>query len=461
MKLAPQKSIFLSLALRVCAATSLVCACVFALVYLGLERHATTSITETIDTDLAGLVDIYASQGQAGLTSHIHDRLDLAPASSERPYYLVLGKTGEKLIGNIEKRPSLDAQSSQTGLIKVANGTSLRARVTKLRGGLSLLVGRSDRLSRDSLTEVRNLFLLALALMILSTFFIAQMAAQKLRLRVKSINEVFDALETGNMPINTPLFDRGDELDQLSTHVNKSLDRIKRLLSAQRDVSDNIAHEARTPIMVIEKHIQTAISHNTHPIISQNLDAAQTQIKSLLRLLDALLDIASAEAQAGNLQNLGEINLSNVARSLSELYTASAEEAGIDFICDIQDNVVMRADAMQMSRLLVNLFDNAFKYGSSGKNIHFTLTSGPYITIEDKGPGIADQDKITVFERYRRATSTRTKGHGLGLALVKAIAMRHGLSIRVEDAQNHDTSNPQDYAKNRGARFILSPEVGY
>lgn len=185
-----------------------------------------------------------------------------------------------------------------------------------------------------------------------------------------------------------------------------------------------------------------------NPEVLVSLQAATDQTHSLLQLLDALLDIASAEAQRGDLKGLGDISLSEVSRSICELYAASAEEAGLKLICEIEDNVTMRADAMQISRLLVNLLDNAFKYGASGEFIRLKVSCGPVIEIEDDGPGVAKADRTRVFERYGRGVADHSRrGHGLGLALTRAIAARYGLSVRLEDGASG------------GARFIVAPEA--
>jgi signal transduction histidine kinase len=217
------------------------------------------------------------------------------------------------------------------------------------------------------------------------------------------------------------------------------------LLAAQRDISDNIAHETRTPLMMLENRLQAAMELAEKPELLIPLQAARAQVRSMLTLLDALLDIASAEAQRGDIKGLEYISLSEVARSISELYAASAEEAGVRLICEIDDEVRLQADAMQMSRLLVNLLDNAFKYGASGAFIRLSVAHGPIIIVEDDGPGIPESNRTHIFERYRRSGDGSRKGHGLGLALVKAIAERHGLVTHVETGENG------------GARFVVVP----
>ena len=454
----PLRSIAMTIALRVALATALVCVCVFTLVYAGLAHQTRAALQTTIDTDLAGLVDIYHDQKIDGLTARLQERLDLAPTAGERPLYILLDKDGKALIGSAAQWPNLHADQSEAGIMTVGKDRVL-TRVTQLRGGLKLAVGRSMSLGDATLGDVRLLFLVAVILMVTAAFFIGDFAARRLRSRVAGLNAVFDAARDGHFLARATVTKRNDELDSLGDHVNETLERVERLLVAQREVSDNIAHEIRTPLTALNARLETALGRCDDAEAVTALQAAQGEVRGTLRLLDALLDIASVEAQRGDMRALADVDLSEMARSLTELYAASAEEAGLDLVADIADGIVIRADAMQMSRLLVNLLDNALKYGKAGqgkttdKSIRFSLKDGPVITLEDDGPGVPDADKLRVFDRYHRGSNVAgkvtLKGHGLGLALAASIAARHNLVIRVED------SHPD--AVNRGARFIIAP----
>ncbi|EGF93631.1 histidine kinase-, DNA gyrase B-, and HSP90-like ATPase family protein [Asticcacaulis biprosthecium C19] len=447
-----QKSLAMAIALRVALATALVCTVVFVLVYAVLQHQSRAALQATIDTDIAGLSDIYRVEGPDGLSQRLRERLDLAPTAGERPVYIVVDAQGRALVGDATQWPKLDTAVSEAGITKAGDETIL-ARVTQLRGGVKIMAGRSMALAEQSLSQTRLLFLAALVLIVGGAFFIGEFGARKLRRRIGAINGVFDSLYDGDFKARTPATaGRPDELDALSGHVNLTLDRVERLLKAQRDVSDNIAHEVRTPLTALNQRLEDALARIDDPEAITSLHQAQDQVRGTLRLLDSLLDIASAEAQRGDLRALPEVDLSELARQLCELYEASAEEAGLTLTADITEGIVVRADAMQMSRLMVNLLDNALKYGAAGSALRFTLRPGPVITVEDEGQGVPDADKGRVFDRYHRAHASMAKGHGLGLALVAAIAGRHNLSVRVED------SHPDRV--NKGARFIVSPEGG-
>jgi len=217
------------------------------------------------------------------------------------------------------------------------------------------------------------------------------------------------------------------------------------LMEAQRTVSDQTAHEIRTPLMHLDTRILKAMESTSDEALLRTLEQSRAEIRSVVRLLDSLLDIAGTQAMRGDLRGLAEVDLSDIAESLADLYGASAEELGIGFHARIAPGVRGRADPMEMTRLMSNLLDNAFKYVPCGGSVVLEMAHGPRIVVQDDGPGIPSADRERVFERYVRLDGARGGGHGLGLSLARAIAERHDLSLHVEDAAP-------------GARFVLQPE---
>ncbi|HTM80132.1 HAMP domain-containing sensor histidine kinase [Asticcacaulis sp.] len=441
------RSIGFAVMFRVAGATLAICAVMFALVYALLATQSRASLVTTIDTDMAGLVDIYAAEGQGGLIRRLDDRLSLMPRAAEMPYYLLAGPDGRALSGNIARLPALDAGHSGVGTLTLPSGEHILARATRLKNGLTLVTGRSVATRDAALNTVALTFTLALCLIAVSAFWVGLMAAGGLKRRVMAINTVFGNVQNGQLSARIPVSDPGNELDHLAGNVNTMLERLEALITAQRDVTENIAHETRTPLMRLDASLMTAQQNAEDPGMADELEKSRSHIKGILRLFDALLDIASAKARRGDAASLHSINLSVAARSLMDLYQASAEEAGITLESRIADNVCQHGDVMQMSRLMVNLLDNAFKYGGDGGFVRFTLAPGPVITVEDHGDGIPEDERDLVFQRFHRSASGQP-GHGLGLALVSAIAARHDLTVRIEDTQPD--------APRKGARFIVS-----
>lgn len=443
----PIRSIVLRVALKVAGLTALIGIILFSLIYKELAEQGHKQLVHEIDTDIAGLIDIYSGQGKDALILRINERLDVASLLTDQPYYYLADDKNSPLAGNLSALPSVNLAASPLVTHKLPNlSQKIVVRKTRLSDGLILGVGRAKTRLDHGLDRVKWLFGSALVGMILASFGLGAYTSMGLRRRIEGLNNLFDELidpsaSQKKLPTN------GDEIDGLKRNIKNATSRIKSLLLAQRDLNDNIAHEMRTPLITLENRLQKAIEQAHIAELLTPLHEASAQTRVLLQLLDALLDIASAEAQRGDLSGVSDINLSEVARSILELYAASAEEAGIELICDIEDGVMMRADAMQISRLLVNLLDNAFKYGIGGAFIRLKIAHGPLIMVEDDGPGIAQAEREMIFERYKRGAARNHKGHGLGLALVKAIAQRYGLHIVL------------DQDRQKGASFIISRDV--
>lgn len=403
-------------------------------------------LAREVDTDLAGLADIYLSSDVAELRERIADRLAMNREDGERSWYLLTDPAGRRLAGNLDRWPIIASEVSEARYITLPDGDRMFARATQLGTGARLLVGRSSYRGQALLGRLATAFAVAGAGIALLSLVAGHFAARRLRARVEVVNATFAAVRAGRIAARAPGAGSNDELAELAANTNDMLDQVERLVEAQRAVSDQTAHEIRTPLMHLDTRILKAMESTQDIDLLRTLDQSRAEIRGVVRLLDSLLDIAGTQAMRGDLRGLAEVDLSDIAESLADLYGASAEDLGIGFHARIAPGVRSRADPMQMTRLMSNLLDNAFKYVPSGGSVVLELAPGPRIVVQDNGPGIPATDRERVFERYVRLDGARGGGHGLGLALARAIAERHELSLHVEDAAP-------------GARFVLQPEV--
>ncbi|MDE0946625.1 MAG: HAMP domain-containing sensor histidine kinase [Sphingobium sp.] len=402
-------------------------------------------LAHEVDTDLAGLADIHVSGGADELRARIADRLAVEREDGERGWYLLIDGGGRRLAGNLDRWPAIAPEVSEARFVALPNGEPMFARATRLDGDTRLLVGRSNYRGQALLARLAIAFAGAGALIALLSLAAGHFAARRLRRRVEAVNATFDAIRAGRITARAPGAGSSDELAELAVNTNAMLDQVERLIEAQRAVSDQTAHEIRTPLMHLDTRILKAMHGTQDEALLRTLEQSRAEIRSVVRLLDSLLDIAGTQAMRGDLRGLVDTNLSDIADNLADLYGASAEELGIGFHARIAPGVTLRADPMQMTRLLSNLLDNAFKYVPSGGTVSLTLSAGPHIVVQDDGPGIPHTDRDRVFERYVRLDGAQVGGHGLGLSLARAIAQRHDLSLHVEDAAP-------------GARFVVQPE---
>lgn len=403
-------------------------------------------LAREVDTDLAGLADIYLSSDVSELRARIADRLAMNREDGERSWYLLTDPAGRRLAGNLDRWPVIASEVSEARYITLPDGDRMFARATQLGTGARLLVGRSSYRGQALLGRLAAAFAVAGAGIALLSLVAGHFAARRLRARVEVVNATFAAVRAGRIAARAPGAGGNDELAELATNTNVMLDQVERLVEAQRAVSDQTAHEIRTPLMHLDTRILKAMESTQDVALLRTLDQSRAEIRGVVRLLDSLLDIAGTQAMRGDPRGLAEVDLSDIAESLADLYGASAEDMGIGFHARIAPGVRSRADPMQITRLMSNLLDNAFKYVPTGGSIILELAPGPRIVVQDNGPGIPAAERARVFERYVRLDGARGGGHGLGLALARAIAERHILSLHVEDAAP-------------GARFVLQPEV--
>jgi signal transduction histidine kinase len=240
----------------------------------------------------------------------------------------------------------------------------------------------------------------------------------------------------GDLSARIPVRGTNDEIDQLVVSLNAMLDRIQHLMEGLRQVSNDIAHDLRTPLGRLRQRLEDAREHATTTAeYSSAADAAIVEADLLLETFSALLRIAQIEAGAQK-SAFADVDLSAVARSVGEAYLPSAEDSQHRLELGIEDGVALQGDRQLLAQMISNLVENALSHTPAGSTVSLSVTAGPTITVADNGPGIPADERERVFDRFYRLDRSRTtSGSGLGLALVKAIAGLHGMVITLEDNQ--------------------------
>ena len=411
-------------------------------------------LARAVDVDLAGLADIHASGGLEELVARIDDRLALVPRDGNAAHYLLARGDGTRLAGDLQRWPALDPRVSQAGTIELADGAEALGRATQLGPDLRLLVAREPAGDTALLARLGWVFAIGGALLVLGVGLLGYYASRRLAGRIERVNHAFREPETALPPAPTGGAAL-DEIGELTRRSRAALARLQRLVLAHRETSDQVAHEVRTPLMHLDHRLVKALEARPDPIVGQHLIDARAEIRHLVAMLEALLDIASSKARQGDRHGMAPFDLSATLERIGSLYASSAEESGHRFDCDIEPGVTMEGEEMQVVRLVTNLLDNAFKYVPSGGRVELSLRHGPIMAVRDDGPGIPPDARAQVFERFNRgplhgrtaatADEGQTQGSGLGLTLARAIAERHELQLVLEDSQS-------------GAHFVVRPE---
>jgi signal transduction histidine kinase len=374
------------------------------------------------------------------------DRRSRQPGAS---LYLVTTFAGERIAGNIAQlpvgvleTPGATETSYQHVETPTENHRAL-ARIFLLSGGFRLLVGRDLR-DRETLRGVliRSLLTSLLWLTILGTACGIFVARRVLK-RVDGMSASAQTIMAGDLARRLPLAGSNDELDRLAQNLNAMLDRITELMHGLREVSDNIAHDLRTPLTRLRNGAEEALRASVAPDAHRAaLEKVIEESDGLIRVFNALLLIARAEAGAAT-EAMTTFDAGAVARDVVELYEPAAEEQGVAILTDISDGLVVTGHRELLGQALANLVDNAIKYGKrdgagpSGATVRVAsrhLGDAIEIEVSDRGPGIAPADRARVLERFVRLEGARSRpGSGLGLSLAAAAARMHHGALRIED----------------------------
>ncbi len=441
-----RRSIFAALVNRALLFTLLALALLFGMTVWESLQAMERSLATAVDTDIAGLADIYASGGEEELLRRLDDRSMLVSLDGRQARYMAARADGSQLAGNIKEWPALDAGLSEQGFVDLADGTRVFARATRLGPDLNLLVARTYDRDWNALLRLMAMFGLGAALIVLASWALGRRAAGILRWRIGKISKAFRSTEEGGT-VDLPDSGHDDEIGELAELSTRSIARCANLANTHRHMSDHIAHEIRTPLTHLDSRLVNALRTLPEGCDPEVLERCRSDIRGVVTMLDSLLDIASSEARVGDLTGLSEVDLSDLAANLIDLYAGSAEEAGIALRHYIEPGVRLLGEPMQLTRLISNLLDNALKYVPRGGQITLSVSHGPVIEVRDDGPGIEPALRPLVFDRFRTGQAVGGKNsHGLGLALARAIALRHGMGIALADSS-------------KGAHFVIKPHA--
>jgi signal transduction histidine kinase len=255
--------------------------------------------------------------------------------------------------------------------------------------------------------------------------------------RVERMNRIILSILGGKRDARVPVNQRSDEFDTLALHFNKLLDENARLIAQMSEVTENIAHDLRTPLTRIRGSIESALSSAREASAdTEVMHRVLADTTDLLETFGALLSIARVESGAES-SSMKTLDLSQLTRDAVELYEPAADEAGCRIDFTAEESLSVRGHRHLLFQALSNLIDNALKFAASSGSLEVNVRrgpSGPELSISDRGPGIPEDQRKYVLQRFVRLEQSRnTPGTGLGLSLVAAVAQMHGASLTLSD----------------------------
>ena len=417
-----------------------VSACVlFATVFVIATAAMQNDMQEVLRTEALQLAEIHRRYGLLGLAEQVTRRMSYRTRGPI--YYLVQAPTQQVVVGNLPGMPPVEGVVDFVHDKDSTEPSDARAKLTgfglTLPDGTFVLVAQDASRLIDMQHAIVRAFIWAGALTLLLAIGGGVLLGGNFVRRIDTIGRTSRAIMEGDLSARIPVRGNNDEIDQLVIGLNAMLDRIQQLLDGLRQVSSDIAHDLRTPLGRLRQKLEDAREHaSTTAEYQSATEAALAEADSLLEIFSALLRIAQIEAGAQK-SAFTDVDLSELMLSIAEAYEPSAEDSQHKLETDVAPGVTMTGDRQLLAQLFSNLVENALTHTLDGSTVRLALhpkAGGFEAEVADNGPGIPAEEREKVFDRFYRLDRSRTtKGSGLGLALVKAIASLHGLSLRLED----------------------------
>ncbi|MDX3973032.1 sensor histidine kinase [Shinella sp.] len=396
-------------------------------------REAVAQETEQIER-------VFDNNGMNGLLRTL-ERRSRQPGAN---LYVIASPTGEVLAGNVA--------SLQPGVLDLEGWTETPfryqryqeeargnkrpmayAQVSVLSNGLRVLVGRDLGEPENFRYLVRQALMVALGVMGVGALAIWYLIGRNALKRMDRMSGASQRIMAGDLSQRLPTSGSGDEFDRLSESLNTMLGRIEKLDEGLKQVSDNIAHDLKTPLTRLRNKAEAALAGGEKADHRTALEEMITESDQLIRTFNALLMISRVEAGQAPAE-MSAIDISGIAHDSAELYEPVAEDCGLKLVTEIADGIEIKGNRELVGQALGNLIDNAVKYaeGSGGEpeiRINLSRREGDVVlSVSDSGPGVPEAKRDDVVKRFVRLDASRSKpGTGLGLSLAVAVMeMHHG-----------------------------------
>ncbi|MDI1286092.1 MAG: ATP-binding protein [Reyranella sp.] len=411
----------------------------FATVYVTATAAMQNDMAAVLRTEALQLTEIHRRDGLAGVAQQIARRMNFRTKGPI--FYLLQAPNRRVVVGNLPGMPPVNGVIDFVPERDTAEAESERPKLTgyglTLSDGSFLLVAQDANRLGDMQRAIVRAFAWAGGLTLLLAIAGGAWLGNTFLRRIDTITRTSRAIMEGDLTARIPVRGTQDEFDQLVTNLNAMLSRIQQLMDGLRQVSSDIAHDLRTPLGRLRQHLEDARERaKTTAEYDEATDAAIEEADGLLETFSALLRIAQVEAGAQK-SGFSELDFSALVRSIGEAYQPAAEDSRHRLQINVEDGVSLTGDRQLLAQMISNLIENALNHTPEGTTVSVGLrksSTGFEAEVTDDGPGIPETEHGRVFDRFYRLDRSRsTSGSGLGLALVKAIAGLHGLSVRLED----------------------------
>jgi signal transduction histidine kinase len=416
----------------------------------------TTKAVEALSAEVTSLREQFQAGATPRLVAAINERVN-EPGSG---LYLLLDADGNRLAGNLLRVPQALVEEGQGQLFsyprtseaggpeRLAIGISF-----PVAGGLTLVIARDIDDQRQFAASIGRLALWSFGLLSALGVGAGILISRSMLARIEAVTDTSRKIMAGDLSRRIPLSGSGDELDRLAEGLNAMLARIEELLAALREVSDNIAHDLKTPLNRLRNRAEAALRSSDPASYREGLAKTIEEADELIKTFNSLLLIARLEA-GSVAETMTSVDLASLVGDIAELYEPAAEATGLTLAVSAEPGLTAVANRELVSQAVANLVDNAIKYSArAGVPAAAGVAPAPAeaappeigidlaragdsieIAVADRGPGIAAPDRERALQRFVRLEKSRSRpGAGLGLSLVAAVARMHGGRVRLED----------------------------
>jgi len=421
----------------------------FSAAYFGLKNTLDQNIESDLFEDIVEFQILFENEGVVGVKREIEREMRLD--DEERLFFLLLDKSGTQIYSSdlshwqfLPENLHIIKQvfSTRNPALQTINTPDGEHKAKTIHGLISpdilLYTGESVEEMQHIMALLSSIFVAVFLIVLPFASVIGWLMARHAVKGIKEVSRIASEIEKGKLDQRVSVSAQGDEIRQLVNTFNAMLDRIKGLISEMREMTDNIAHDLRSPLARIRVISELVLSDDNTPHKFKSV-ASDTieECDRLLQMINATLDVAEAEAGARDMVKQ-KVNISQLVQDACDLFEAMAEQKRIKLVCHLDDGCHIDGNIQNLQRMLANLLDNAIKYTFANGQVDIVLTctrQNIEIMVRDTGMGIPENDQTRVFDRFFRCDQSRSHdGCGLGLSFSRAVARSHGGDITLSSS---------------------------
>ncbi len=371
--------------------------------------------------------------------------VQVATAESDGTFYALIAADGTQIAGNLDISPraaklwtAWRTMKGEDGINLPLHITAIRGLATRLSNGDTLYVAENASALHSLNHLIRNAFVTVFGVILIIGIVSGLLVARGALRRIEAISETSRNIMSGDLSRRITLTGTGDEFDRLAENLNLMLGRIQTLMENVQQVSNDIAHDLRSPLARLREHLELVAEKTTDTETRNAIDEGILQVDSALEIFAAILRIAQIEAGARR-RAFAPVDVSQLLSELAETFSAVTELAEMTMSVRIVPHLHVSGDRELLIQMFVNIIENTIRHCPSGTRITITVEASQAdkvaVTISDDGPGIPFEEHKRVLKRFVKLDMSRhSHGSGLGLALVAAVADLHHAKVKLSNS---------------------------